>query len=55
MKVVLESSSLFFNNYTGIPFYILNLHHSFLQSNDVDPILGFRLKKKGSKKKQPTD
>ena len=50
MKVVLESSSLFFNNYTGIPFYILNLHRSLLQNNDADPVLGFRLKKRFQKK-----
>lgn len=46
MKVVLESSSLFFKDYTGIPFYILNLHRALLNNADVDPILGFRLKKK---------
>ena len=46
MKVVLESSSLFFKDYTGIPFYILNLHRALLNNADVDPIMGFRLKKK---------
>ncbi|MEQ5789551.1 glycosyltransferase family 4 protein [Muricauda sp. NFXS6] len=50
MKVVLESSSLFFNNYTGIPFYILNLYQSLSQNNDIEPVLGFRLKKRFQKK-----
>lgn len=50
MKVVLESSSLFFKDYTGIPFYILNLHRALMQNTSVDPILGFRLKNRFKKK-----
>ncbi len=53
MKVVLESSSLFFKEYTGIPFYILNLHRALLDQKDVDPILGFRLKNFFKKQSDP--
>jgi glycosyltransferase involved in cell wall biosynthesis len=48
MKVALESSSLFFKNYTGIPFYIYNLFNAMLAVEDVSPMLAFRLKKKFS-------
>lgn len=53
MKVVLESSSLFFKEYTGIPFYILNLHRAMLEHTDVEPILGFRLKNVFKKQNDP--
>lgn len=53
MKVVLESSSLFFKEYTGIPFYILNLHRALLEHNEVEPILGFRWKNAFKKKNEP--
>lgn len=46
MKIALEGSSLFFNNYTGIPFYIQNLYHSLKHSDEADPYLAFRLKNK---------
>lgn len=46
MKVALESSSLFFKKYTGIPFYIHKLFSSLKGLNEVDPTLVFRLKKK---------
>ena len=45
MKIVLESSSLFFKKYTGIPNYIYNLYNAMSSINGVSPILGFRLKK----------
>ncbi|MFK5974821.1 MAG: glycosyltransferase family 1 protein [Flavobacteriaceae bacterium] len=45
MKVVLESSSLFFKQYTGIPYYILNLCNGLENIADIDLVLGFRLKK----------
>src|SRR5690606_19628660 len=49
MKVLLEGSSLFFKNYTGIPYYILNLHQSMKAQEGVDAVLGFRMKKKFGK------
>lgn len=52
MKVALESSSLFFKNYTGIPFYIHNLYNAMCALNGVHPTLAFRIKKKFS---SPTD
>ncbi len=48
MKVALESSSLFFKNYTGIPFYIYNLFDAMHNLKGVSPTLTFRLKKKFS-------
>ena len=48
MKVALESSSLFFKNYTGIPFYINNLHNAMASMEWIHPTLAFRLKKKFS-------
>lgn len=45
MKVALESSSLFFKNYTGIPFYIYNLFNAMCTLEDVYPHLAFRFKK----------
>ncbi|MEN1784486.1 MAG: glycosyltransferase, partial [Bacteroidota bacterium] len=46
MKVALEASSLFFKNYTGIPFYCYNLYQGLSQLTDIDTVLAFRLKKK---------
>lgn len=46
MKVALESSSLFFKNYTGIPFYIHNLYNAMVSMEGIQPTLAFRLKKK---------
>lgn len=45
MRVVLESSSLFFKQYTGIPYYILNLYHGLENIDEIDLHLGFSLKK----------
>ncbi|MDB2606388.1 glycosyltransferase family 4 protein [Zobellia sp.] len=50
MKIALESSSLFFKNYTGIPFYIHNLYNALKEIDAADPYLAFRLKKKFKKK-----
>ena len=50
MKVILESSSLFFKNYTGIPNYIFNLYEGFSSVDEIEPILGFRMKKYFSSK-----
>lgn len=50
MKVALESSSLFFKNYTGIPFYIHRLYMALKTLEKVNPVLAFRLKKKWSSK-----
>ncbi|WP_276167605.1 glycosyltransferase family 4 protein [Zobellia alginiliquefaciens] len=50
MKIALESSSLFFKNYTGIPFYIHNLYNSLKDIDAIDPYLAFRLKRKFKKK-----
>ncbi|GGG49548.1 glycosyl transferase [Croceivirga lutea] len=50
MKVALESSSLFFKNYTGIPFYIHHLFEALKDLDNVSPTLAFRLKKKWSSK-----
>lgn len=50
MKVALESSSLFFKNYTGIPFYIHKLHGAMCKIPDLETVLAFRLKKKFSSK-----
>ena len=50
MKIALESSSLFFKNYTGIPFYIHNLYNALKEIDNVDPHLAFRLKAKFKKK-----
>lgn len=45
MKVILESSSLLFKNYTGIPNYIYNLYEGLCTIEEIEPVLSFRLKK----------
>ena len=45
MKVLLESSSLFFKEYTGIPYYIENLYTAMDESPEVEVVLGFNIKR----------
>jgi glycosyltransferase involved in cell wall biosynthesis len=50
MKVILESSTLFFKKHTGIPNYIHNLYEGISTINEVDVLLAFRFKKYFSSK-----